>query len=390
MRGWETKGCLKFFGIALLLFFALLLLLAIIDPADPDPAPRAVTAQEVVTLREKGLLTPATETPAPTLTTPSPGYDPNAWNYFGKAPDCMTAFESAAAVSDLRDQHSDLWPAFQACLDLDEWVAASRAHPDALDGADPIQYAFNQCAGEKAVGGSNICKAMAWFEQPDDYGYLGSRLLGYQADSEITATGGIGVSVRYACDLDARDREGAAWPEGQAVTVFAVGVEQCEGWSLVRGPERSSWVSDQYLEPFERDLGRITAYSDTRPVTPPDAGRSGPQGVVSLGKASPPTQAPLRVSTPAPEPEMDIEDCFSPWDGNLNALEDLVRPLLNDPGSMDTISTEFTVEPRPDGYHGVLMRFSAKNAFGGRIQNFAIGRVRLPDCHVILDEVVPA
>ncbi|MXX67251.1 MAG: hypothetical protein F4Z40_09795 [Chloroflexi bacterium] len=275
---------------------------------------------------------------------------------------CMIAFQTAASVSDLRDQHSDLWPAFQACMNLDEWVAASEAHPDALDGADPIRYAFNQCASESAVGGSNVCKAIAQFEQPDDFGFLGSRLLGYQAESAITATGGIGVSVRYACALDARDRDGAAWPEGQAVEVFAVGVEECAGWSLARGPDgQLSWVSDQYLKPFERTLERVSA--------------------------------PLPASLPV---VYDIEDCFSLWDGNLDALEGLVRPLLNDEGSMETHETLFSRVPDSDGWHAVRMTFSAENAFGGRVKYIANGRVRPPDdvepnslnCPVMLDGIV--
>lgn len=91
------------------------------------------------------------------------------------------------------------------------------------------------------------------------------------------------------------------------------------------------------------------------------------------------TAAPARTPQPA-----NVEDCFNPLDGNLDALEDLVRPILNDPGSMRTHETRFSSAPDAQGYHSVRMDYSAENAFGGRIRAIAHGRVHRQNCHVIL------
>ena len=101
-----------------------------------------------------------------------------------------------------------------------------------------------------------------------------------------------------------------------------------------------------------------------------------------------PTRTPeptaTRTPEPTPTPRPNVEDCFSPWDGNLDALEDLVRPGLNDEGSMQTHETRFSRSPDADGYHLVQMEYSANNLFGARVKVVAIGKVRARDCHVIL------
>ena len=102
------------------------------------------------------------------------------------------------------------------------------------------------------------------------------------------------------------------------------------------------------------------------------------------------TETPARARTPGPvrtpEPTPNVEECFSPWDGNLDALEDLLRPGLNDEGSMQTHETRFSREPDSDGYHLVRMEYSAQNSFGGRVKTVATGKVRASDCHVILTD----
>ena len=59
------------------------------------------------------------------------------------------------------------------------------------------------------------------------------------------------------------------------------------------------------------------------------------------------------------------------WDGHLDAVENLVRPYLNDEGSMETHRTIVSRVPDAEGYHTVVMEYSAKNALGGRIKPVA-------------------
>ena len=146
----------------------------------------------------------------------------------------------------------------------------------------------------------------------------------------------------------------------------------------------------------EAEEARARALQEAKAYVPRTA-RPAPTSQPS--PARPTAVAPARApTTRAPTPSGDIEDCFSAWDGNLDPLEDLVRPMLQDEGSMETHETRFSGQPGPDGWHQVRMTFSAENAFGGRVKSIAVGRVRLPtnvepnslNCSVALDGIVDA
>ena len=55
---------------------------------------------------------------------------------------------------------------------------------------------------------------------------------------------------------------------------------------------------------------------------------------------------------------------------------------------MQTHETKWVKLPEPDGYHRVVMTFSSKNAFGGRVTAIAIGEVHPQDCRVRLIEII--
>jgi hypothetical protein len=55
------------------------------------------------------------------------------------------AMLEASTVSSMQDTHEDLYPAFLQCNSVDEFTAASRMFPNALDGADEKVYIYNQC-----------------------------------------------------------------------------------------------------------------------------------------------------------------------------------------------------------------------------------------------------
>ena len=71
--------------------------------------------------------------------------------------------------------------------------------------------------------------------------------------------------------------------------------------------------------------------------------------------------------------------CLSAWDGNHAGLERLVRDQLTDPGSMETHTTR--ISPA-DAYgdHFIVIDFSSKNAFGGRVRFEASGFVDSETC----------
>ena len=102
------------------------------------------------------------------------------------------------------------------------------------------------------------------------------------------------------------------------------------------------------------------------------------------------TFAPTRVpATPVP-PTADPEaykgfHCLSPWDGNHDGLERLVKRNLNDPDSMKTYETKIA----PSGSYGqndhaIRMQFGARNAFGGMVRHTAHGWVDHETCEAEL------
>ena len=90
----------------------------------PSPSATPPTSQP--------LQPPATEPAPTTTTTPLP-----------TAP-CDQAFATAAAVDELQDTVSDLYPAALVCVSVADWVAAAEANPGAID-ADPVEFLTNVC-----------------------------------------------------------------------------------------------------------------------------------------------------------------------------------------------------------------------------------------------------
>ena len=93
--------------------------------------------------------------------------------------------------------------------------------------------------------------------------------------------------------------------------------------------------------------------------------------------AGQPASAPTTTATAATLPSTtttlavkDVsEDCMDPWDGNYNALEDLIRPQLSDPGSMETFGTYYCTWDDLDD--GLVLDYGAPNAFGGMVRTSA-------------------
>ena len=75
--------------------------------------------------------------------------------------------------------------------------------------------------------------------------------------------------------------------------------------------------------------------------------------------------------------------CLSNWDGNHAGLEALVWKRLSDPGSMEIHSTRI-MPVDVSGNHAIIIDFSAKNAFGGRVRNEAVGKVEQATCNATL------
>lgn len=99
--------------------------------------------------------------------------------------------------------------------------------------------------------------------------------------SYVAGTGGVGVSIRSACEDSART--GArAWAESTAVQVEYVGTSACTGWVLARVGSTTSWVRERYLSATRPVVAR-PARTPTRPATP----TATPVVACSIGSSSP-------------------------------------------------------------------------------------------------------
>lgn len=73
--------------------------------------------------------------------------------------------------------------------------------------------------------------------------------------------------------------------------------------------------------------------------------------------------------------------CLSSWDGSSRPFKQAIVSALRDPDSFEHIETRIT-KRNPDGEHGVVMKYRARNGFGGMNVSTAIGAVDSQTCEV--------
>ena len=101
--------------------------------------------------------------------------------------------------------------------------------------------------------------------------------------------------------------------------------------------------------------------------------------------AAPHQQAVEQAQEQPAAPETDAEiaaRCLSPWDGNHEGFEALIRPLLNDPDSMTTHGTRYGRSP--SGRFVLLMDYGARNEVGGMVRTEAVATMDEASCEIAL------
>ena len=73
--------------------------------------------------------------------------------------------------------------------------------------------------------------------------------------------------------------------------------------------------------------------------------------------------------------------CLSEWDGASRPFKNAIMDAMRDPGSFEHIETRIT-KRNPEGEHGLVMEFRARNGFGGMNIATAIGAVDSETCEV--------
>lgn len=74
--------------------------------------------------------------------------------------------------------------------------------------------------------------------------------------------------------------------------------------------------------------------------------------------------------------------CLSAWDGSMPALERYVEDNLRDPDSYEHIETRIA-PVSADGMHTVIMKYRARNGFGGMTIGYASGEITNKGCQLI-------
>jgi hypothetical protein len=73
---------------------------------------------------------------------------------------------------------------------------------------------------------------------------------------------------------------------------------------------------------------------------------------------------------------------LSAWDGTYSALINAVKENLRDPGSFEHVETRIS-EIGEDGRQEVIMRYRAKNGFGGMNVQYAKGVLFSLNCALL-------
>ena len=74
--------------------------------------------------------------------------------------------------------------------------------------------------------------------------------------------------------------------------------------------------------------------------------------------------------------------CLSGWDGSHRGLIDWTKENLNDPGSFEHDETRIT-PVNDQGQHSVIMKYRAKNGFGGVVRGSILAVIRQSDCALV-------
>lgn len=74
--------------------------------------------------------------------------------------------------------------------------------------------------------------------------------------------------------------------------------------------------------------------------------------------------------------------CLSGWDGSHRGLVESVKASLRDPSSFEHIETRITPVDK-ESQHTIILKYRAKNGFGGMNVELATGVIDSASCHLI-------
>lgn len=103
---------------------------------------------------------------------------------------------------------------------------------------------------------------------------------------------------------------------------------------------------------------------------------------LSSGSEDPETKAREAAAKAAKEAEDRRKGfhCLSAWDGSHSDVKAYVEKRMRDPDSFEHIETRIT-PVNEKGAHTLVMKYRARNGFGGMTVGEALATIRNSDCH---------
>ncbi|GAB5488972.1 MAG: hypothetical protein Pars2KO_25420 [Parasphingorhabdus sp.] len=74
--------------------------------------------------------------------------------------------------------------------------------------------------------------------------------------------------------------------------------------------------------------------------------------------------------------------CLSQWDGSHDGVKTRTIAVLRDPDSFEHIETRITSR-KTHGQHGIIMKYRARNGFGGMDAGEALANISSIDCSIV-------
>ena len=180
---------------------------------------------------------------------------------------------------------------------------------------------------------------------------------------------------------------GCAWTIGALIAllvVIAVTTAILEGVGIVDpDANRATSEAEEVIEiaTSESEMATKTAIRATE-----ESNKAAREAVLATRESETATRTTIDAPTATWEAMSEDEreevrkgfHCLSFWDGSSGIFKDAVKEHLNDPNSLEEIETR--IAPVENDRHFILMDFTAKNRFGGRIRHTAYGYLNAETC----------
>ena len=136
-----------------------------------------------------------------------------------------------------------------------------------------------------------------------------------------------------------------------------------------------------FFDPISKDPESATDADSAAIAVEPEQANE----MVERENATPEIDA-IKEAANASEDERKGFHCLSSWDGSHAQFKRAVKSTMREPGSFEHVETRVTPVSQ-SGDHSVIMKYRARNGFGGMNVGTAIGTYKNSDCSFVVVSV---